>query len=275
MTQQHLHPGHPPHLMSVWRYDRISFAWMLCLVPALAVTLLFDGPSRVLFLAACFVTVLFWQGLFALVRKRGLGWDVLVTPMIFVLIADGGLPLWQTMLALSFGVVVGEQIFGGRGYSFLNPVVTSLAFLTFAFPGNGFAEPAPMLAWASLPGCVFLVWIRFISWRLLLAQIIALAAIAVISGAELAPADLMTGGFLFTLVFLACDPASSATTNLGRWINGLLIGGLCWVFSPAEGLDLGAKVLIPAILLASIFAPLADICAVKINGYERRRRGKS
>ena len=37
-------------------------------------------------------------------------------------------------LGISFGVVVGKEVFGGTGKNFLNPALTGRAFLYFAYP---------------------------------------------------------------------------------------------------------------------------------------------
>jgi Na+-transporting NADH:ubiquinone oxidoreductase subunit B len=45
-------------------------------------------------------------------------------------------PLWQVALGISFGVVIGKEVFGGTGKNFLNPALTGRAFLYFAYPAN-------------------------------------------------------------------------------------------------------------------------------------------
>lgn len=259
-----------PCVRSIWTFDLISLAYLLCLTPPLGVALLARGFDLFPAIAVSLVSVLVWQGVFAYVRKRRLGWDAIATALVFALIIDGSIPLWQAILGLSFGVVVGEQIFGGRGFGFLNPVVVALAFLTFSFPGTSFSTAVPWLAYATLPGAVFLILARLISWRMLAGVFVGLFAIHFLSGGALALTDLWQGNFLFIIIFLACDPAGSASTNPGRLANGLLTGALIWVFTPAGGLATEPAALIPAILLGSIFAPLIDTCVVMFNTYARR-----
>ena len=67
---------------------------------------------------------------------------------------------------------------------------------------------------------------------------------------------LALGGFCFGAVFMATDPVTSARTEKGKWIYGLLIGFLAIcirVLNPGypEGMML-------AILMMNIFAPLID-----------------
>ena len=59
------------------------------------------------------------------------------------------IPLWQVALGISFGVVIGKEIFGGTGKNFLNPALTARAFLYFAYPGfmSGFNQPKPHSGW--------------------------------------------------------------------------------------------------------------------------------
>lgn len=74
-----------------------------------------------------------WEGLFASVRKHEINEGFLVTGMLFPLTLPPTIPLWQVALGISFGVVIGKEIFGGTGRNFLNPALTARAFLYFAY----------------------------------------------------------------------------------------------------------------------------------------------
>ena len=75
-----------------------------------------------------------WEGLFALVRKHEINEGFLVTGMLFPLTLPATIPLWQVAIGISFGVVLGKEVFGGTGKNFLNPALTGRAFLYFAYP---------------------------------------------------------------------------------------------------------------------------------------------
>ncbi len=75
-----------------------------------------------------------WESLFALVRGHEINEGFLVTGILFPLILPPTMPLWQAALGVSFGVVVGKEVFGGVGKNFLNPALTGRAFLFFAYP---------------------------------------------------------------------------------------------------------------------------------------------
>ena len=81
---------------------------------------------------------------------------------------------------------------------------------------------------------------------------------------------LVVGGFAFGAVFMATDPVTSARTECGKYIFGLLIGFVAVtvrVLNPGypEGMML-------AILLMNLFAPLIDYCFVQKNISMRAKR---
>jgi len=77
-----------------------------------------------------------WEALFASIRGHEINEGFLVTGSLFPLICPPTLPLWQAALGISFGVVIGKEIFGGTGKNFLNPALTGRAFLFFAYPAQ-------------------------------------------------------------------------------------------------------------------------------------------
>jgi Na+-transporting NADH:ubiquinone oxidoreductase subunit B len=78
----------------------------------------------------------FWEVLFAAIRNHEVNEGFLVTSLLFSLILPPTIPLWQVALGMSFGVVIGKEVFGGVGKNFLNPALTGRAFLFFAYPGQ-------------------------------------------------------------------------------------------------------------------------------------------
>lgn len=76
----------------------------------------------------------FWEVLFAISRKHEINEGFLVTGILFALTLPPTIPLWQVAVGISFGVVVGKEIFGGTGMNVLNPALTGRAFLFFAYP---------------------------------------------------------------------------------------------------------------------------------------------
>ncbi|MFK7872100.1 MAG: NADH:ubiquinone reductase (Na(+)-transporting) subunit B [Oligoflexales bacterium] len=99
-----------------------------------------------------------WEGLFASVRGHEINEGFLVTGLLFPLTLPPSIPLWQVALGVSFGVVIGKEIFGGTGKNFLNPALTARAFLFFAYPaqisGNAVWTAADGFSGATLLGHV-------------------------------------------------------------------------------------------------------------------------
>ncbi len=78
----------------------------------------------------------FWEVVFAAVRNHEINEGFLVTSMLFSLTLPPTIPLWQVAIGISFGVVIGKEVFGGTGKNFLNPALTGRAFLFFAYPAQ-------------------------------------------------------------------------------------------------------------------------------------------
>ena len=103
---------------SIW--DNFWYGFMY-FVPVYAVTFIVGG---------------FWEVLFAMKRGHEVNEGFFVTSILFALICPPSIPLWQVALGITFGVVIGKEVFGGTGKNFLNPALTGRAFLFFAYPAS-------------------------------------------------------------------------------------------------------------------------------------------
>ncbi len=86
--------------------------------------------------AVTFIVGGFWEVLFAMRRGHEVNEGFFVTSVLFALILPATIPLWQVGLGITFGIVIGKEIFGGTGKNFLNPALTGRAFLYFAYPAQ-------------------------------------------------------------------------------------------------------------------------------------------
>lgn len=124
-------------------------------------------------------------------------------------------------------------------------------------------------------GAVILLWTGVASWKTMLSVFVGGALMGwllqdVEGNHMLWYQHLVVGGFAFGAVFMATDPVTSARTECGKWIYGLLIGVVAVmvrVLNPGypEGMML-------AILLMNLFAPLIDYCFVQKNITRRAKR---
>ncbi|TNF88732.1 MAG: NADH:ubiquinone reductase (Na(+)-transporting) subunit B [Gammaproteobacteria bacterium] len=148
------------------------------------------------------------------------------------------------------------------------------------FIGN---QPGPIgvtSALACLLGAAWLIHSGSGSWRIMAGSAIGMV-LSVSLLQAIGPGDdpmfdtpwywhAVIGGWAFGTVFLATDPMAAATTRVGRWVFGVMVGVLTIVVrltNPAyfEGV-------VFAILLASIFAPLCDYFVVERNIKRRQAR---
>ncbi|MDH4056237.1 MAG: NADH:ubiquinone reductase (Na(+)-transporting) subunit B [Gammaproteobacteria bacterium] len=107
-------------------YDPQSFydcfvLGLLYLLPIYAVTMAAGG---------------LWEVLFAGVRNHEINEGFFVTSLLYTLILPATIPLWQVAIGISFGVIIGKEVFGGTGKNFLNPALVGRAFLYFAYPAQ-------------------------------------------------------------------------------------------------------------------------------------------
>ena len=288
-------------------YDNFALG-LLYFVPIYAVTMAAGG---------------FWEMLFSGIRNHEINEGFFVTSLLYALILPATTPLWQVALGISFGVVIGKEVFGGTGKNFLNPALVGRAFLYFAYPAqmsgdsvwtpvDGFSGATALgisaiegmsgivdsgLTWtqaflgqmqgsigetstlACLIGAVVLVYSGIASWRTMVGVFAGLIIPVLLMG--FVDSDnpmvgmpwhwhVVLGGFAFGAIFMATDPVSSANTDTGKWIYGLLVGFLTFVIrvvNPAfpEGIML-------AILFGNIFAPVIDYFVIRANVKRRTLR---
>ncbi len=89
-----------------------------------------------------------WEVLFAIKRGHEVNEGFFVTSILFALTLPAEIPLWMVAMGISFGVVIGKEVFGGTGKNFLNPALTGRAFLFFAYPAHMSGD----LIWTGVDG---------------------------------------------------------------------------------------------------------------------------
>ncbi len=200
-----------------------------------------------------------------------------------------GMNIWNpALLARAFLFFAYPSQMSGDSVWVADAVSGPTALSMFA-SGNMDAVPALSdLFWGFVPGSVgetsafcillgafLLLWTGIGSFRIMFSTL--LGGILMIWTARLAGATdatvaqhLLSGGFLFGMVFMATDPVTSAQTRCGKLIYGFLLGVMAMLIricNPAypEGMML-------AILLMNTFAPLIDYGVVNQNIRRRRKR---
>ncbi len=177
--------------------------------------------------------------------------------------------------------MMGAQVDGVSGATALEQLATKGemqwsaldAFLGF-IPGS-FGETSTLCI---LIGAAILLFTGVAAWRTMASVFAGGLAIGYLFqalGVTDYPAyyHLLVGGFAFGAVFMATDPVTSAQTNTGKYIVGLMTGALAVlirVVNPAypEGMML-------AILFMNALAPTVDYFVVEANINRRKKRIKT
>ena len=125
-------------------------------------------------------------------------------------------------------------------------------------------------------GAIILLWTGIASWKTMLSVFVGGGVMAAIFKATgQTPVEwydhIVLGGFCFGAVFMATDPVTSARTETGKYIYGIMIGALAViirVMNPGfpEGMML-------AILFGNMMAPTIDYFVVQRNINRRLKRG--
>ena len=252
----------------LWTRETVALLTLASLLP-LAVFWLWLGGAGALFrLAFVLLVIAIWHLVFMLSRAQPPSLSALVTALAIAVLAPGDLGVFQMTLGISFGVVMGELVFGGWGRNVVNPATVTLAFLGFGFP----AAPWPVfdapLVWAAIPAGLLGLAIGVMPAALLVVAA-SLGTVAAATGAVSA-AVLSASGV--ALVLLVADPVTSAATTLGRVLQGVLFAALVILFGSSWPGAASAQVAVAAALLASLAAPLFDDIALSIWVQRRRRR---
>ena len=127
-------------------------------------------------------------------------------------------------------------------------------------------------------GAALLLFTGIASWKIMCSIFLSGGAMAFLfQSLGMTPVEwyehLVIGGFCFGAVFMATDPVTSARTETGKWIYGIIIGALAMiirVMNPGfpEGMML-------AILFGNMMAPTIDYFVVQSNINKRIRRAQA
>jgi len=141
----------------------------------------------------------FWEMLFSGIRNHEINEGFFVTSLLYVLILPATIPLWQVAVGISFGVVIGKEVFGGTGKNVLNPALVGRAFLYFAYP----AQISGDAVWTAVDGFSG-------------ATALGISAIEGMSG-------VVASGLTWTQAFLGQMQGSFGETSLAACLLGAIV----------------------------------------------------
>ena len=195
----------------------------------------------------------------------------IVYAMLFSLLLPMDISIWALVLCVSFGTVFGERVFGGRGFSFLNPVTVGLAFYLFSDPIVLSSTGASLLPeWLIVVTVLMLMVLELVAWRTILGIAFGLVITAWLINMQDLQTMLLNSSILLPLILLGGDPGSGGSTNPSRWLHGILFGCLLVFLYSQTSAAMHATLF--ALLLASLSAPLLDYLVVSIHTLRRSHR---
>ncbi|MEJ6394591.1 RnfABCDGE type electron transport complex subunit D [Gymnodinialimonas sp. 2305UL16-5] len=252
----------------LWTRETVATLTLASLLPLAVFWIWLGGGQALSRWAFTLLVIAIWHLVFMLVRAQPPSLSALVTALAIAMLSPEELGLFQLTLGITFGVVMGELVFGGWGRNVVSPATVTLAFFGFGFP----AAPWPVfdapLAWAAIPAGLLGMMIGVMPAALLI--------VAASLGALAAGLGLVSNPVLYAagiaLVLLVADPVTSSSTLLGRCLQGALYAALLLLFASAWSGAAPPQIAVAAALLSSLAAPLFDDIALSLWVHRRRRR---
>ena len=256
----------------LWNRETAATMLLAAYMPIALFWLWLTGVDALARLGVALLVVAIWHLVFMLMRAQPPSLAAFIAALAIAILAPEDLGVYRMVLGISFGVVMGELVFGGWGRNVVNPATVTLSFLGFGFPAFDWPAFDAPIAWAAIPAALI-----GMATGVMPAPVIASAMLV---GAVGATAGLLPEPVLFAagicLVLLVADPVTSAATTMGRWIGGASFGALVILFATGWAGAAPVQIAVAAALLTSLAAPLVDELALAIwVGRRRRQHGRT
>ena len=167
--------------------------------------------------------------------------DAVLIGLIMALLLPPDIKLWIPVVGAFFAVALVKHGFGGLGATLFNPAIAAWVFMNMswgALTGSksiphigeytdlvmefGAGRLAEVSSVVLIIGGLYLIYKKYIDWRIPLLYLSSTIIVAVILGEELS--YVLTGMLFLGVFILAPDPTTSPITKNGRIIYGLLCG---------------------------------------------------
>ncbi len=269
----------PPHKKTKLDFKTLNLSKIIALLPLCLAAIYFFGVPALGIIVACVLAAVATEfGIQTIFKQKVTiadGHAALLGLMLALLIPPEA-PIWIAIVSGFFAIAVGKHVFGGIGSYIFNPVLVSWVFVRSAWssymtpvsiPHVGqfsdlFLEPGAGLMVGVSPilliGGVYLIYKRYVDWRVPLAFFATMVAIPqtllFISGVaalvkegvlnplmymsqffvflEMSPElpYAMIGAVFFGILFLATDSPTSPVTKSGRIVYGILCGVVVFIY---------------------------------------------
>lgn len=284
-----------PHFRSEHTVGREMWNVVLALMPATIFGVYHFGLHALLVILTSVLSATFFEFLYDYIaHKPNTLWDgsAIVTGLLLALCLSPTVPLFIPFIGSMFAIIVAKNFFGGLGKNFMNPALAGRVFLIISFGKlmtdyavDGMSSATPLatlngggtvdimkmyLGFATghigvsilclLIGGIFLLATGTITWQIPVASTIMFAIVLLAFGPvgfdpQYLLVQLVGGGFVLGIFFMATDPVTSPMSSEGQLIFGALVGLLAALFRLKSSMTDGMSY---AIIIANLFTPLID-----------------
>lgn len=252
----------------LWNRETVALVLIASLMPLALFWVWIEGIGALARFGLALLVAAGWHLAFMLLRAQPPSLSVLTTALAIGMLAPEELGVFRMVLGISFGVVMGELVFGGWGRNVVHPATVALSFLGFGFPAFAWPVFEAPVAWAAVPALLIGVAFGVMPAGVVLSA--ALVGAGAAAAGMLPEPALLAGGVVLAL--LVADPVTSPATMLGRWIGGAFFVLLLVFFAAGWTGAAPVQIAVAAALLASLAAPLFDEIAIALWVALRRRR---
>ena len=202
-------------------------------------------------------------------RKNSIfDFSAVVTGLLLGLNMPVSVDLYIPILGSVFGIIVAKMLFGGLGQNFMNPALVGRAFLVMSFGGamnnftyDGITSATPLYllrqgininlidtiigfipgtigevsTLAIIIGAIYLFIKRIIDYRIPVFSLLTFVIFILLfsnnaSNINYIIGQVVSGGLIFGIVFMATDYVTSPVTNFGKVLYGIFLGIMFGIF---------------------------------------------
>ena len=265
----------PPHRVMGVTVNKIMWGKVLALVPVSLVAIYFFGlPAFGILLASVITAVATEAGIQKIFNQESTiadGHAVLIGLML-ALILPYDAPIWIAVIGSFFAIAIVKHAYGGIGSYMFNPVLVSWVFLNLSWTsimttkstphivaltdlilenGAGFLVGVSPIA---LIGGVVLILMRYVEWRVPLSYFVTTLLLVFLLKDDLS--YVITGAYLFGVLFIATDSVTMPITKKGRIIYGIVCGVLTVLYGYYASYVTGTFY---ALMLANCIVPYIEL----------------
>ncbi|NOR48913.1 MAG: NADH:ubiquinone oxidoreductase [Methanosarcinaceae archaeon] len=265
----------PPHRVMGVTVNKIMWGKVLALVPVSLVAIYFFGlPAFGILFASVITAVATEAGIQKIFNQESTIADghAVLMGLMLALILPYDVPIWIVVVGSFFAIAIVKHAYGGIGSYMFNPVLVSWVFLNLSWTsimttkstphivaltdlilenGAGFLVGVSPIA---LIGGVVLILMRYVEWRVPLSYFVTTLLLVFLLKDDLS--YVITGAYLFGVLFIATDSVTMPITKKGRIIYGIVCGVLTVLYGYYASYVTGTFY---ALMLANCIVPYIEL----------------